>query len=305
MTPNNQIYYSNGKLLLTGEYLVLAGALALAIPTKQGQSLEIKATEDVSFNWESKVLNESMLKLNSITGEYADIASNKPEYASYLLNVLKAAQELSPDFNLRSVSAYAQINFNTAWGLGSSSSLISNVADWAGVDPFELHFKVSDGSGYDVACAKAKRPVLYMVVGKSPTYTEIDFNPYFKDQLYFVYLGAKQDSAGEVAKFRKKTPNASDIQSMNELTNEIATSVDLNSFNYLIREHERLMSGILGMKTLKSDRFSHFDGEMKSLGAWGGDFALVTFKHGRQALQKEIEKKGLTTLFAYEEMSLY
>ncbi|MDB4497362.1 GHMP kinase, partial [Flavobacteriaceae bacterium] len=27
-------FYSNGKLLLTGEYLVLEGATALAVPTK-------------------------------------------------------------------------------------------------------------------------------------------------------------------------------------------------------------------------------------------------------------------------------
>ena len=32
-------YYSNGKLLITGEYVVLDGATALAIPTKYGQSL--------------------------------------------------------------------------------------------------------------------------------------------------------------------------------------------------------------------------------------------------------------------------
>ena len=38
-------FYSNGKLLLTGEYVVLDGATALAIPTKYGQYLEISASE--------------------------------------------------------------------------------------------------------------------------------------------------------------------------------------------------------------------------------------------------------------------
>ena len=37
-----QNYYSNGKLLLTGEYVVLDGAKALAVPTKFGQLLNIK-----------------------------------------------------------------------------------------------------------------------------------------------------------------------------------------------------------------------------------------------------------------------
>ena len=40
-----QTFYSNGKLLLTGEYLVLNGAVALAIPTKFGQTLTIPASE--------------------------------------------------------------------------------------------------------------------------------------------------------------------------------------------------------------------------------------------------------------------
>ena len=39
-------YYSNGKLLLTGEYAVLDGATALALPTKFGQSLEVSPRTD-------------------------------------------------------------------------------------------------------------------------------------------------------------------------------------------------------------------------------------------------------------------
>ena len=34
-------FYSNGKLLITGEYFVLNGALSLALPTVYGQHLEI------------------------------------------------------------------------------------------------------------------------------------------------------------------------------------------------------------------------------------------------------------------------
>jgi len=35
-------FYSNGKLLITGEYLVLDGAKALALPTKYGQGQIVK-----------------------------------------------------------------------------------------------------------------------------------------------------------------------------------------------------------------------------------------------------------------------
>ena len=37
-------FYSNGKLLMTGEYFVLNGALSLALPTVYGQYLEINDT---------------------------------------------------------------------------------------------------------------------------------------------------------------------------------------------------------------------------------------------------------------------
>ena len=48
-----QSFYSNGKLLITGEYVVLDGAKALAVPTKFGQYLEVKPSEKKSIYWKS------------------------------------------------------------------------------------------------------------------------------------------------------------------------------------------------------------------------------------------------------------
>lgn len=39
---SEKLFYSNGKLLLSGEYAVLDGALSLAVPTKYGQLLSVK-----------------------------------------------------------------------------------------------------------------------------------------------------------------------------------------------------------------------------------------------------------------------
>ena len=49
-----QKYYANGKLLLTGEYLVLDGALAIALPTKLGQSLTVESNQIQKLVWESQ-----------------------------------------------------------------------------------------------------------------------------------------------------------------------------------------------------------------------------------------------------------
>jgi mevalonate kinase len=46
-----QKYYSHGKFLLTGEYLVLKDALALALPLKLGQSLTVETVCTPSLQW--------------------------------------------------------------------------------------------------------------------------------------------------------------------------------------------------------------------------------------------------------------
>lgn len=46
-------FYSNGKLLITGEYVVLDGAIAFALPTKFGQNLVIEEGENKTIHWTS------------------------------------------------------------------------------------------------------------------------------------------------------------------------------------------------------------------------------------------------------------
>ena len=45
------LYNAHGKFLLTGEYLVLKGALALAIPLKLGQSMMVETSFDEYLQW--------------------------------------------------------------------------------------------------------------------------------------------------------------------------------------------------------------------------------------------------------------
>jgi mevalonate kinase len=60
-----QTFYSNGKLLITGEYLVLDGAKAFALPTKFGQSLIIEEGSDqwVSYDHDGSVWFEIPFRL--------------------------------------------------------------------------------------------------------------------------------------------------------------------------------------------------------------------------------------------------
>jgi mevalonate kinase len=49
--------YSNGKLLISGEYVILDGALSLAVPTLFGQYLEILKDDSKYIKWTSKNSN--------------------------------------------------------------------------------------------------------------------------------------------------------------------------------------------------------------------------------------------------------
>jgi mevalonate kinase len=48
-----QTFSAHGKLMLTGEYVVLDGALSLALPTQKGQRLEVTSIPENEFHWKS------------------------------------------------------------------------------------------------------------------------------------------------------------------------------------------------------------------------------------------------------------
>ena len=58
-------FYSNGKLLITGEYLVLDGAKALALPTKYGQYLTVEFLDRIRDEKKFSSLDELIAQLNS------------------------------------------------------------------------------------------------------------------------------------------------------------------------------------------------------------------------------------------------
>ena len=211
-------YYSNGKLLLTGEYLVLEGAKSLAVPTKFGQDLVVETIKEPQLIWGSflpngncwfeAVFEVSKFRLVSCTYT-SDTQGNAEVIAETLLEILQEARGLNPNF-LNSEHGYivkTSLTFPRNWGLGSSSTLINSIASWAKVDPFKLLWNSFKGSGYDIACAQNNAPIFYQIKDKKPTVHQVAFNPTFKENLFFVHLNAKQDSKEGIAKFRESNQN--------------------------------------------------------------------------------------------------
>ena len=198
------------------------------------------------------------------------------------------------------------LEFNKEWGFGSSSSLVSNLAYWADLDPYELHKKVSSGSGYDVICAREDGPVYFNVTKQGYTTEALNLHNLICNQLFFVYLGRKEDTAKNVDSFlAKKRTFRVEKRVVSELTRHLGDATNIEDFGYYMKEHEQIISSLLKKPTLKEGIFKDLKGEAKSLGAWGGDFAMMTWNDSKKKLIRYLEEKNIYTIFTFEELIKY
>ena len=302
-----QTYYSNGKLLITGEYVVLDGAKAFALPTKFGQNLIIEPVEGKKIIWKS-FDNDGTLWFEDVI-LFEEIINRKETDKSdsikgTLLKILHEAYILNPKFidSSEGHNVTTELTFPKFWGLGTSSTLINNIAQWVEIDAFELLNNSFGGSGYDIACAQNNTPILYHLENGKPVVEKIEFEPSFEENLYFVYLNKKQSSKAAIASYYAKQNNLSkSISALERITNNVIKSADLRTFASELEKHEVLMSDILEMQTVKEQFFPDFKGVIKSLGAWGGDFVLAVSKDNPTSY---FEEKGFKTILPYKQMIL-
>ena len=305
-----QSFYSNGKLLLTSEYLVLDGANALAVPTTFGQSLNVDSVEGsklkwTSFNHKDEIWFEDEFPIEKITPEYAN---PKSEISKRIIQILSAAKQINPNFLLQSTGAKTgytittKLDFPENWGLGSSSTLINNIASWSQVNPYELLHATFGGSGYDIACAQHNHPIIYGLNNDTSKVEEVIFNPSFKDQLFFIHLNKKQKSRDGIALYKQNTKDlTSAISEINDLTNQIIQCRNLSDFKEYINNHEQIISKLIKTEPVKKRLFHDYQGAAKSLGAWGGDFIIAT---GKLNDMNYFKSKGFTTILKYDDMVL-
>lgn len=308
MNLEPKTYHSNGKLLLTAEYVVLDGAKALALPTNYGQSLAIETNKVNTFFWKSynelnEVWFEDEFTFQNVSSKLEITSKNYNSVSKRLIEIFKAIKTLNPEFikQQQNYTVTTHQDFNRLWGLGTSSTLINNLAQWANVDAYKLLELTFGGSGYDIACAMAKQGITYQLAkNNKKAVNAIDFNPIFKDQLHFVYLNQKQNSRDGIAQYKKNTSDLSlVITDINQITDAMIVCNSLSEFQVLIEQHERIISKIIKQKTVKDELFSDFEGSIKSLGAWGGDFILAASKTQPEAYFKA---KGFNTIIPYTDM---
>ncbi len=240
--------------------------------------------------------------------DFSAVKTTDEKKANYLQKLLKSAVRLNSEFlskwNGFDVKTY--LEFDKDWGLGSSSSLTYMVAQWADVNPLLLHFKCYNGSGYDVACAGAELPITYQLIDDTINYTEIDFNPSFKDNLYFVHLNQKQSSKTAIEGYMKTVKKRKAMaKKLTKITESVLKCSTLPSFIGLMKEHEAIIQEHVGLDSVSNLlNLTDFEGGIKSLGAWGGDFILAASDAGPDYVKSYFAGKGFQTVIGYNDMIL-
>lgn len=287
---------------------MLDGALALAVPTKAGQTMNVRDGRGAEINWKAydstgKVWFEAHFSLY----DFSPLKTNDPEKAKKISKLLKECTRQNSEFlsawKGQTVETY--LDFPLDWGLGSSSTLIYCLSQWADANPYYLLFNTCGGSGYDIACAYAEGPVFYQMGEENIRIDEVYFNPPFKESLYFLHLGKKQDSSSEVKEYKTKSkPGQEILDKISAISEEMVAAKDSRQFQKLMESHEELVSGLLDRPPIKKQLFPDFKGAIKSLGAWGGDFALVCSDEPASTVRTYFESAGYPTLIPFTELVL-
>lgn len=294
--------FSPGKLMLTSEYFAMDGALVLAVPTKLGQEFSFEEKNDGKslIFWEAYHQNKLWLKVVIDYQNWQILETNISSSAEFILNTLKNVQLLSTIKFKNDFTYHLKTNlqFPADYGLGSSSTLMTNLAEWAQIDPFHLNKISLGGSGYDIAVAKEKSAILFQSVPEIK-YEKVNFDPPFKNELIFIHLNQKQDSREGINLYKSKTKSEKRVDEFSNLTRNILLCNELKNFSELMLIHEQRISDFLEIPTVKERLFADCPVFIKSLGAWGGDFVMSSKFEG---FKDYFWGKGFHTIFEYSNL---
>jgi mevalonate kinase len=298
----SETYRSNGKLMLTGEYLALQGATTFAVPLVFGQELHIEGVSHSLVYWRTLFKEKIIFHAVFETEHFNVMETSDTEKSNWIKSVFLAIRDQKDDFLQDSgAEATATIDLPMNYGWGSSSSFITNLCKWADVNPFWVNMKVGGGSGYDIACANADQPILFHNIGNLPEFEVVDYNPDYLQNMWFVFQENKMNTANAIRGFRSRLIDKDVITRITEISKEWAKADSLDTIMKLVTEHEELMSKCLKKKSI-SKQYADFDGVVKSLGAWGGDFMLAVSPMSGAEVISYFEGKGRPTMFNWLEI---
>ena len=295
-------FYSCGKLLLTGEYAVLKGASAIALPTQLGQHLYVhKSNKSNSLKWTAKDHLNKIWFACSFNLENMEVLNTSDiDVSKRLVEMLQFCKKRSNFLEVGSFEVTTKTDFPIHFGLGTSSTLINNLAYWANIDPYPILRECFSGSGFDLAVAQCNSAVTYNLHQGHPEWIKTNIEFPFEDHLHFIYLNKKAISRESIK--GKIDFDLDQLKRISEITKAISKAESLDKFETLMSEHEKIIAQGTGKISIKDNLFPNFDGVIKSLGAWGGDFILATGKN--IYVEDFFKSKGYNSIFNYSELIL-
>ena len=302
---------ANGKLLLTAEYFVLDGVPALAVPTKAGQTLTVspaKPGAEHDLYWKAYDVDGACWFYQAFNRqEWAQPRNQGEDISARIRQLLHVAETLRPGCTdkIAGLEVTTHLEFDRKWGLGSSSTLIAMVANWLEVNPYALLKGTFGGSGYDLACAVADGPILYERKGTKPIVTNLHWQPTWLQQTWFVYRNQKQNSREGIRAYREQTVGPSVKEEINNITSSLLSpTLHLRAAAQLLHRHEALVANTLGLAPVQEELFADFPGQLKSLGAWGGDFIWTLSEESAEKVRRYFNERGYETVINYDDMVL-
>lgn len=297
------LFKSNGKILLTSEYLVLDGAKAIALPSKLTQDLYVEQCDKEIIEWQGidekgNVWYEENFYLKNNELVYSAEKNNTSEKLLLLFNHILKTREVK---DILGNKFSTKLNFKREWGLGTSSTFVNNLAKWANIDPYRLLFSAFKGSGYDIACCDVNNPIIFEKKQNSINVKNITFNPPFIENIFLIHLDKKQNTQASITNYLRTKSEKNDlIKRINLISEEMLQCKNLNHFEDLIVEHESIISQAISQEPIQKLTFNDYNlGKIKSLGAWGGDFILVTSKNNDLSY---FNNKGFETILKLSDL---
>lgn len=262
--------------MLTGEYSVLRGVPALAVPTRAGQRLEFTPSGKTSEGllWRAYD-NQGQLWLEASFDAEFNLGKSWPSGKAEVLGRLLSYAFRQTHFPLPTGVVRTHLEFAPRWGWGSSSSLVALIAHWTGAPLMELYRAAFQGSGYDAAVGYTRNPLVYRLDPKGAAHWEQFTLPEFWRETYLLYRGQKQDSQREVARFAQKESPAALLSELEALSLACLQASSLTELCELLQQHEKYTGALLNRRPVQEELFPDFPGVIKSLGAWGGDYLWV------------------------------
>ncbi len=272
--------------MLAGEYLALYGLETFAFPVKYGQKLTVweSESEGSELKWSSiNYLGDTWFTAEIDTGSVLEKTTDNATVSGRICELIQTARDLNPKFLLKGkYRVEIELEFDQAFGLGTSSTLVSLIAQWANVDALVLQEKVFGGSGYDAAVSRVQKPLIYWKSDKNkPNWALWQMDSELSKNWFLCFPGVKVNSRRSLKEVKEKLELIStDSFMMAQLDNilqQIKSSDTADAMELSLEIWQAFIAQSLGLKTayqnLKIDQIK--GGLCKYLGAWGGDVILV------------------------------